>query len=354
MATLYSSLKFLHFTDHLTALREGRVVAPVHVRIKPVNRCNHHCWYCAYRTDALQLGSGMNEADVLPAAKMAEIVEDLITMGVKAVTFSGGGEPLLYKTLPETVERLAEGGIRVATLTNGANLKGRMAEAFARHGTWVRISLDAWDDDSYSRSRGARPGEFSRLMENIRAFTALGSPCVLGVSFIVDQNNANHIAAMCLKLKEAGVNHVKVSGAIVDNDIPANTAYHLSIRDRVASEITAAKQLEDAHFTVLDHYHDITDRFAKDYTSCPFLQFLTVIGADCNVYTCQDKAYTASGTLGSIAERSFRDFWFSEENRERLYTFDPSRSCHHHCVTHTKNLAILDLLSQDPDHSYFV
>ena len=354
MSQLYSQLKFLRFQDHVAAVAEGRVLAPVHVRIKPTNRCNHNCWYCAYRVDGLQLGEDMNLDDAIPEDKMFEIVDDLIGMGVKAVTFSGGGEPLLYKPLPGVVERLAGAGIRVASLTNGANLKGKVADAFAKHGTWLRISMDAWDDASYMASRGAKVGEFSRLIDNIRAFTARDTRCVLGVSFIVGHDNAPHIAEVAALLKSAGINHMKVSGAVVGNDAAANNLYHSAIKERVAAEIIAAKGLQDAGFTVLDHYHDLEDRFDKDYTICPFLQFLTVIGADCKVYTCQDKAYTEAGTLGSIKTRRFRDFWFSEENRQRLFAFDPSQECGHHCVAHGKNLAIMEYISLDTNHGMFV
>lgn len=354
MSTLYSQLKFLRFQDHLAALSEKRVVAPVHVRIKPINRCNHNCWYCAYRVDNLQLGEDIDLDDVIPTGKMMEIVDDVIAMGVKAVTFSGGGEPLLYKPLPEVVEKLAGAGIRVAALSNGANLKGRVADAFANHGTWLRISLDAWDDASYTASRGAKPGEFTRLLENIRAFSARDSKCVLGISYIVGHDNAPHVAEVAALLKDAGVNHIKVSGAVVSNDVPGNNTYHASIKEEVARQIATAKSLQDSKFTILDHYHDIEDRFEKTYTTCPFLQFLTVIGADCAVYTCQDKAYTQPGLLGSIKDRSFREFWFSEENRQKLLTFDPSKNCRHHCVAHGKNLAIMEYLSLDADHGMFV
>lgn len=354
MAQLYSQLKFLRFGEQLAALSEGRVVAPVHVRIKPINRCNHNCWYCAYRMDGLQLGEDIDLDDVIPAAKMDEIVEDVIAMGVKAVTFSGGGEPLLYKSLPEVVERLATNGVKVATLTNGANLKGRMADAFARHGTWLRISMDAWDDASYTASRGAKAGEFTRLLANIRAFTERGSNCVLGVSFIVGKENAGRVAEVAAMLKAAGVNHMKISGAVVGNDALTNNQYHASIKAEVAAQIQMAKALQNDTFTVLDHYHELEDLFEKSYTTCPFLQFLTVIGADCAVYTCQDKAYTVSGMLGSIKDRRFRDFWFSEENRRNIISFDPSKHCGHHCVAHAKNLAIHEYLTLDPDHGMFV
>ncbi|ARJ66512.1 radical SAM protein [Magnetospirillum sp. ME-1] len=354
MSRLYSSLKFLRFTDHLKAVQDGRVIAPVHIRIKPTNRCNHNCWYCAYRTDDLKLGEDMDESHAIPEAKMFEITEDIIEMGVKAVTFSGGGEPLLYKPLPDVIDRLAAGGVKVATLTNGANLKGRMAEAFAKHGTWVRISVDAWDDASYVKSRGAKPGEFGKLLDNIKAFTDTGTKCVLGISFIVGQENHTRLAEIAQLFKQAGANHVKMSGAIVSNEVAGNNAYHAGIKDEVARQIAQAQALNDDTFHVLNHYHDLDERFQKDYHICPFLQFLTVIGADLQVYTCQDKAYTVEGTLGSIENRRFKDYWLSEENRSRVFGFDPSKLCGHHCVSHAKNVEIMEYLSLDPEHGVFV
>jgi len=351
---LYNNLKFLNFPEQLEAFRHGRVVAPVHIRIKPFNHCNHDCWYCAYRVSNLQLGADIDFKDAIPKDKMMEIAGDAIEMGVKAITFSGGGEPLLYKPLPEVVKFLAEGGVRVATLTNGANLKGKMADAFADHGTWVRVSTDAWDDESFSKSRGVKSGEFSTLLRNMRDFVARKSKCVLGVSFIVDETNCGHLYDICALLKDVGVNHVKFSGVVVSNSGVENNAYHARIHDTVADQIQQASQLSDNQFGVINHYHDLDDRFDKSYQRCPYLMYLTVIGADCKVYTCQDKAFTVSGSLGSIKDRRFRDFWFSEENRQRLIGLDPSKECSHHCVSHGKNLAIMDLLSVDPDHGVFV
>lgn len=354
MTQLYSNLKFLRYTDHLDALRERRVVAPVHIRIKPINHCNHDCWYCAYRVSNLQLGEDIDYKDTIPKDKMFEIVEDVIAMGVKAVTFSGGGEPLLYKPLPEVVKRLAEGGVKVATLTNGSNLKGKVADAFAEYGTWVRVSTDAWDDASFAKSRGIHEGEFTKLLKNLTEFSARGSKCVLGISYIVDKDNCTHLYEACKLLKAAGVNHVKFSGVVVSNSGEENNAYHAKIKQVVTEQIELARTLADDKFSVINHYHELDDRFQKSYTMCPYLMFLTVIGADCKVYTCQDKAFTVSGTLGSIENQRFRDFWFSEENKHRLFELDPSKECTHHCVSHGKNMAIMDLLSIDPDHGPFV
>ncbi len=52
-----------------------------------------------------------------------------------------------------------------------------MADAFAQHGTWIRISLDAWDDDSYIKSRGAQPQSFL-VCSTILKLLPIGIPSV--------------------------------------------------------------------------------------------------------------------------------------------------------------------------------
>lgn len=352
--TIYSSLKAFRYEEQLKALREGTAAAPVHIRIKPTNACNHDCWFCAYRVDHLTLGETMRERDSLPEAKWFEIIDDVISMGVKAVTFSGGGEPLIYKHLARGINKLGEGGVKVATLTNGRYLQGDIGEAFAKYGSWVRVSMDYWDGASLAKSRGVKEAEFAMIIENMRSFAARKSPCELGVSFIVTKEDHTHIYDFCKLMKEIGVDHVKLSGCVVSVNGKENNAYHAEIKEEVGRQLARAKELADGDFKVVDHYHELEERFDKPYTSCPYLQFLTVIGADCSVYTCQDKAYMDDGLLGNIKERSFKSFWFSEENKKAMRAVDPSKICSHHCVSHAKNLLLHEYLALDPEHLGFV
>ena len=46
----YSSLKVLHYKDKLDSLESDKpITAPIHIRIKPTNICNHKCYYCSYQ-----------------------------------------------------------------------------------------------------------------------------------------------------------------------------------------------------------------------------------------------------------------------------------------------------------------
>jgi len=354
MSNVYSSLKPLHFADRLAVLAAGRLPAPVHVRIKPTNVCNHGCYFCAYRSDAVSLGDGMQVRDRIPAEKMQEIVEDLIAMQVKAVTFSGGGEPLIYPGFADTVTALGEAGIQVASLTNGSRLKGKVGDALATHATWVRVSIDGWDNASYSAYRDVADGEFDKVMANLAAFADRGSACVLGASIIVDERNAGHVAELCGKLKDAGVSHAKISPCIVSNDGAENNRYHAGFASVVHAQIAAARALDEDGFHVVNHYHDLPESFDKPYHGCPMAAMLTVIGADLTVYSCQDKAYTTGGALGSIADQRFAEFWYSPANARQQAACDPARDCRHHCVADAKNRLLNDYLALDPDHLTFV
>jgi MoaA/NifB/PqqE/SkfB family radical SAM enzyme len=353
-SSIYSRLKLFHFHDRLSALQDGTPAVPVHIRVKPINACNDDCWYCAYRSESLELGSLMKLRDRIPDGKLLELARDLPALGVRAVTFSGGGEPLLHSALPRAVEILCAGGTKAATLTNGAFLCGDAAAAFSKHGTWVRVSMDAWDDASHAQSRGVKPGEFSRILDNMTAFSKLGGSCELGVSFIVNRRNAGRIYDACRKIKDAGARHVKLSACVIANDAAQNNAYHREIGAEVRAQIERCAGLEDAAFRVVDHYHELDERFKKSYRSCRFMEMLCVIGADCGVYSCQDKAYTESGYLGSVRERSFGDLWKSQDCRARRAALDPSAACAHHCVAHSKNLLLEEYLSIDPGHGAFV
>lgn len=351
---IYSSLKPFAFSELLGQIRNGIVPPPVHVRIKPTNVCNHSCYFCAYRSDNLTLGSDMVVRDRIPREKMQEIVEDVIAMGVKAVTFSGGGEPLIYPYIAETIIGLAKAGIAIGMLSNGSRLLGKPAEAMAEYGTWLRVSIDGWDGPSYAKYRSIGEDEFGKVIHNLEAFSARGSQCMLGASLIVDHTNASHIAELCKTLKGAGVRHVKISPCIIKDSGEENNRYHEGFRKTVEAQIMQASELHDENFSVVNHYHTLSEHFDECLQTCPMAYMLTIIGADCQIYTCQDKAYTPSGLLGSIKERRFKDFWFSAENAIALAAINPSLHCRHHCVARHKNKLISDFIKLNQKHMPFV
>lgn len=355
MGSIYTNMKVFHFKDKIDSLpREAKqILAPVHIRIKPTNVCNHRCFYCAYREKGLQLGQDMQEKDFIPEEKMMEVIDDIIEMGVKSITFSGGGEPFCYQYLYQTAKKLADSPVQFAALTNGARLTGEVAKIFAQQATWVRISMDGWDDASYKRFRGVKDGEFTKIINNIGEFKSYNGKCMIGVSIIVSRDNAGHVYDLVKILNDCRVDTIKIAPCIISNSGKENNEYHESIFEQIKDEIERAKNDFGSQVEIFDSYHTQLESFAKNYTWCPYLQILPIIGADQNIYPCQDKAYNLEeGLIGSIKNQRFKDFWTS--NKEKFFKINPSILCNHHCVANGKNTSILDYLNADPEHLAFV
>jgi MoaA/NifB/PqqE/SkfB family radical SAM enzyme len=356
MGLLYTRMKIFHFKEKIDSLpvSVNKILAPVHIRIKPTNTCNHNCRYCAYRTDSLQLGKDMVVKDRIPREKMMEIINDIAEMGVKSITFSGGGEPFCYPYLLDAVRELSCTPVKFASLTNGSLLNGEVAEVFAHKGTWLRVSIDGWDDESYSAYRGTKEKEFTKVMKNMEDFKRLGGKCYLGVCIIVDRKNASHIYELAKRLKGIGVDSVKIAPCLVSNSGRESNEYHKPIYQQVRKKIARiAGEFGDKGFEVFDSYHSQLETFEKEYNWCPYIQVLSVIGADLNVYSCQDKAYNIKeGLIGSIKNMRFKDFWFSDKNK--FFRIDPSLHCAHHCVADGKNKIVMEYLNADREHMAFV
>ena len=356
MGLLYTKTKIFHFKEKIDSLPKttDRIEAPIHIRLKPTNVCAHNCWYCGYRADNIQLGKDMVARDFIPKEKMEEIITDLADMGVKSITFSGGGDPFYYPFLLDTVKKLSQTQIKFASLTNGAKLRGEIAPLFAHHGTWLRISIDGWDDESYSQYRGVPKGEFTKIMKNMEDFRKINGKCLLGAAIIVDNKNAYHVYGLIKKLKDIGVDSVKIAPCIVSNSGKENNEYHVPIFNLVKEQIQRAiGEFTGERFEVFDSYHEQLETFKKDYKWCPYIQINPVIGADLNVYSCHDKAYNfEEGLIGSIKNQRFKDFWFLDKNN--FFRIDPTVCCNHHCVVNEKNKLILDYLNADRGHLDFV
>jgi MoaA/NifB/PqqE/SkfB family radical SAM enzyme len=189
-------------------------------------------------------------------------------------------------------------------------------------------------------------------MNNIGNFKKLKGNCVLGVSIIVDKENAYHLYDMVTSLREAGADSIKISPCIISNKGYENNEYHNPIFPIAKEQINMAKA-NYPNLEIFDSYHNQLESFEKNYTWCPYLQILPVIGADLNIYPCQDKAYNLEeGLIGSIKGRRFKDFWF--DGKSKFLKVNPSAVCNHHCVADSKNRLLLEYLDADKEHLEFV
>lgn len=354
---LYTSFKVFHHHQALRDLAVGQTLAPIHIRLKPTNFCNQHCDYCTYgsgRTRNKSRNRDLTRAgDQIPETKMAEIVEDLIAMKVKAVTFSGGGEPLTYQALTAAGERLESGGVELSLITNGQLLDGPRAELFGR-GKWVRVSLDSSRAEEYARLRNVPAAVFDQVIANLSAFAkSKGPDCVLGINFVIGQANYKRVYEAAALLKDLGADNVKFSALISDRP-----GYHNELKAVVLEQLERAGQdLADDRFSVINAYQRECDdhHFSPPgLDRCLICRLATVIAADQGLYLCHTRAYDSAAKIGDLSRRSFRELWCSEETRTKMAALRPQRDCRNFCVYEDRNQALEAYFQVDPNHVNFL
>lgn len=352
-ATPYSQLKIFYHQDIIQNLLNGKRCTPAYIRIKPTNRCNHDCSYCHYKNAYLDLDD-YDPLQEIPRQKMKEIVDDMAEMKVKAVTFSGGGEPLLYPYIEETMEWILEKGIDLSIITNGSLLNGKKAEILAKS-KWVRISIESINDKSYCNIRAIKAGSFEKLCDNIREFAKIKQDtCELGINVVVNNENYKEVYNMAQLMKSLGANHVKFAPLITTD----TWGYHESFKDDVTKELTRAQEeLADSKFKIINLYTgDFDDSviFERQYSKCPIKEFVCVIAANSKVYYCHDKAYLDDGIVCDISNSSFKEAWESEEVTKKFNEFDAKKCCKQHCVYDSRNVLINSFLEMDKNHINFI
>lgn len=353
-ATPYSNLKIFAHAHELNSISNGERVAPIYIRIKPTNCCNHNCYYCSYADSALGLRDSVNKQDQIPWDKMQEIISDMSDIGVKAVTFSGGGEPLVYPYIVETMGKILDAGIDLSIITNGQMLKGERAEVLT-NAKWVRISFDSADAQTYSKIRQIPLAAFNEVCDNIYQFSKRkGDNCELGINYVINNENADQIYNMAKMVKDLGVNHIKYT-ARVTKDL---FTYHEPFKMNAIEQIhQAKKELEDENFSIINKYESDFESvltFHRCYEKCYVNRIFTVIAADSKVYFCHDKAYVKEGVVGDLSKQSFKELWYAPETVQRYEEFNPQEECNHHCVYDDRNELLNTFYSLDRKHINFI
>ena len=120
------------------------------LRVSLINTCNLGCVYCTYGNEELRENYLSSKELSLNNNQLIQAILNLHqVLQLNTIRFTGG-EPLLYKPLPELVSAVKDAGIEHLKLTtNGLLLEG-MAKKLKEAGmTAINVSLDAYDEDVF-------------------------------------------------------------------------------------------------------------------------------------------------------------------------------------------------------------
>jgi MoaA/NifB/PqqE/SkfB family radical SAM enzyme len=184
---LYQAGKPLSEGDIADRLREYATIH--HMEFHPSDVCNLTCCDCTYAHDD-------PERKPLPINFPFQEITKIAQMKPGSMVIIGGGEPGLYGSgnyhFQEMVEEICvtNPSIRLALVTNGTcKPPGDWPNRFS----WIRLSLDAATEDTYSAFRG-KP-MFNRVIRNYLSYLDHDISYV-GISFLFARSNIHDYAAV--------------------------------------------------------------------------------------------------------------------------------------------------------------
>ncbi|MHA1690353.1 MAG: radical SAM/SPASM domain-containing protein [Candidatus Heimdallarchaeaceae archaeon] len=305
VATHYSSI---------IGLRKGGKCKPRFVDLHTSNHCNQNCKGCAYRNKLDH--KMMSEIDHF------KVVEKLVRYGVKGFDFAGGGEPLTLSYLPAIWNYLKENGCYYGVITNGTLLTPSLMEQIINQATYIRISLEASDKESYCKYKRVKATNWDHVLSNISFLTRIkretNSSCDVALKFSVGKSLRNLL-------------HYR-NGIGLGANLEVDNVQFKALRHEPEELSLKEKQLERTHLFIASQ--DCPPNFVRewiipwqyDIPQCYLNPLHTVVDYKGDVYICCYYYYREEEhRIGNILTQNFEDFWMQKDHIEKIRNIDKNK-----------------------------
>jgi len=184
------SHKLMYHVSRVNQWLDGKKIFPIYVELGLSGGCNHRCVFCAF--DYLKYKPGM-----LGENCFKKFLSEASKGGVRAVLFSGEGEPLLHPKAAEFIAFAKKKKIDVALSTNGVYLDRFASQKILPHLSWIRVSLNAGSAKNYALIHGTNAQDFQTVLDNLKNAVSIKKKnkysCVIGVQLILLPHNNKEV-----------------------------------------------------------------------------------------------------------------------------------------------------------------
>ena len=347
--------KLLFHTDHLADLRRtGKTHAPVNVEIDLSNRCSHGCSWCHFahtHTRGPLAGSpkpeGMLDCGDLMDTKLArDIVMQLRRAGVKSVTWTGGGEPTLHPEFDRIIEYAHVTGMEQGLYTHGGHINRERAELLKRSMTFVYVSLDESNAESFYQSKGVR--RFHDVVENVRYLVSAPGKATIGLGFLLHRGNIDDVDTMVALGRSLKVDYVQFRPVIQYEQ--ATPDQLIDDAQWVNGAINNLRTFAGDSFVQADawRFEMYRDWRRHGYATCNWAALQTVITPNGQMWRCVNRRGHRAAWMGDLTTDTFVDIW-----RQAGGACTVESDCRLMCRGHISNLT-LDAMLTEPVHANFI
>lgn len=348
----YDDLPLNYRFSFLKALSTGLLMPefPLHVQMDLVGACNNKCPFCFFRdgADNLEMDRDPIRRKSLETKLILSALDEFKSVGVKAITLTGGGESLLHKDIDAVLRKIHDHGFELGIMSN-LNLMPDLE--LMRKALWLRVSLDAASASVYDKVHA--PGGGITFADVVKNMQSLAGHVDLGLSFLVYRENWHEIADAARLAADIGASYIQYKLVYdTDKSVPL-----LPEREKIHALLDEAKDIAAAtkgKLDVIDLLSRISliEKSPRNYRQCYIHRYTAIVGADAQMYLCCLLKYVPDFALGSLKENTFRELWDGAKRRGILKDFDKDKCPT--CYYEKTNEAIDYLLSKDNPHKNFI
>ncbi|MFH1077601.1 MAG: radical SAM protein, partial [Pseudomonadota bacterium] len=301
---------------------KGETIYPIYLEMSPSGTCNHRCTFCAL--DYMKYQKRYLDTQVLK-----ERLQEMGDLGIKSIMYAGEGEPLLHPDIANIINHTKTSGIDVALTTNGVLLNKTLAEEILGNVEWIKVSIAAATDETYSKIHRTKPSDFAIVLENMaysaRLRQAKGYKCTLGMQILLIPENEHEVCLLAETAKGIGMDYLVVKPY----------SQHPKSKTQKYKEIEYSKYLhlgekleriETENFQVIFRTRTMMkwDQGLRPYERCLALPFWSYIDAGGNVWGCSIYLGDERFCFGNLHEKTFQEIWEGKKRLDFLKKFEES------------------------------
>jgi len=352
---LMGSTKLLWHMDRVDAMLKDQYIAPILIDIGATKKCNFACKYCYGQYQRMT-----NE--VIPGDILVKLCADAPRLGVKAMTFTGDGEPALNPAIYDAVQAGKANGLDISFATNGYAINQIQNEVLMRNLVWCRYNFSAGTDESYSRVHGVKAGVFNKVLENIATSVEikhrLGLPVTIGLQMVLIPDCIHEVPKVVKIALDYGVDYFVIK-QFSDPGNLMKLHYDQAVVDtedwrKILREAEAASTDKTQIIVKWPH---LERKGRREYDRCVDCALIFQISGNSRCYPCGYLFNNEEYCYGDLKKQSLQEILESDRYwsivRRMRTEFNVHTQCEGSCRHDSTNLFVWNYMHK-PEHLNFI
>lgn len=335
----FNQSKVLSHYKEFNEINNSKIIRPIMCEIDLTDGfCNNKCKHCFFGTDQ------KNEPVFMDTKLIKKTLCELHGIGVKAIEFSGGGEPTTHPDFSEIVSYAISLGFEVGIVTNGLLIDKCIS--FANKLKFIRISLDAATKSIYKIVHGVNT--FEKVIDNIKLLVQNGCNNI-GLAYLIVPDNICDIYAAYNLACNLNVAYLQYRPASLIFDV-SEEIWKTAFKNVESVILANQKEPKIQVFDAGIKWGHLNNK--RSYSKCTTSTMVSVIQANGDIPLCVLHRNVKDKIIGNINNGGFASNWFSEKHQELIEKIDVNK-CRKPCKHDSYNI-MFEAYNNDLIHKNFI